>query len=92
MVARWQPDRVFRLAQKGVPSPTNEQRGDLFVKVKIQIPTEVTRRQRQLLEEFGRLSGDRSQNPALRLVQAPTLALTAWWRKLFPVKRAPDDE
>ncbi len=87
-----QPDRVFRLAQKGVPSPTNEQRGDLFVKVKIQIPTEVTRRQRQLLEEFGRLSGDRSQNPALRLVQAPTLALTAWWRKLFPVKRAPDDE
>ena len=88
-----QPDRVFRLAQKGVPSPANEQqRGDLFVKVKLQIPSEVTPRQRQLLEEFGRLNGERSSHPALRLMLSPAQTLSAWWRRMFPVKPASDDE
>ena len=81
-----QPDRVFRLSQKGVPSSNNGDRGDLFVKVKIQIPSEVTRRQRQLLEEFARLSEQPSSRAALRLIEAPKSLFAGWWKKLFPVK------
>lgn len=51
-----QPDRVFRLSRRGVPFSKNGSRGDLFVKVKLQIPTDLSPRQRQLLEEFSRLS------------------------------------
>ncbi|HEU5399723.1 MAG TPA: molecular chaperone DnaJ [Terriglobales bacterium] len=42
----------FRLRQKGVPVLNGRGRGDLFVEVKVQTPSRLTKRQRELLEEL----------------------------------------
>lgn len=42
----------FRLRQKGVPVLNGRGRGDLFVEVKVQTPSKLTKRQRELLEEL----------------------------------------
>ncbi len=47
-----QPDQVFRIAGRGMPFVKNpEQKGDLYVRLKVQIPKNLTHRQRQLIEE-----------------------------------------
>jgi len=51
-----QPDTVFRLKNKGMPEIGSSRRGDLYTRVRVQIPKKVNREQRKLLEEFGRLS------------------------------------
>ena len=51
-----QPEQVFRLAGRGMPqlkSPTSK--GDLFVKLKVQIPKYLSTKQRELLEEASRI-------------------------------------
>ena len=51
-----QPDQVFRLAGRGMPQLKNPQtRGDLFVKVKVRIPKQLSSKQKTLLEEAARL-------------------------------------
>jgi molecular chaperone DnaJ len=80
-----QPDRVFRLSKKGVPISNNGDRGDLLVKIKIQVPTNISHRQRQLLEEFARLSGEKSTSSIARLWQTPKLKVSFWFKKLFSV-------
>lgn len=87
-----QPDRVFRLSQKGIPSSSNEHRGDLFVKVKIHIPKDLSRRQRQLLEEFARLNGEEPSGPASRLMEIPKKKLTGWFQKLWGQRARPQKE
>jgi molecular chaperone DnaJ len=42
----------FRLRQKGVPVLNGRGRGDLLVEVKVQTPSKLTKRQRELLEEL----------------------------------------
>jgi molecular chaperone DnaJ len=81
-----QCDRIFRLSSKGVPSSTNGNRGDLFVKVKIDIPTEISYRQRQLLEEFARMSDEATPNTASQFMQIPKGKLSAWFKKIFGVQ------
>ncbi len=55
-----QPGRVFRIRGKGIPqaSGKNAPRGDHLVHVQLDVPTELTPRQRQLIEELARESGD----------------------------------
>jgi curved DNA-binding protein len=51
-----QPDQVFRLAGRGMPhlkSPATK--GDLFVKLKVQVPKYLSSKQRELLEEASRI-------------------------------------
>jgi curved DNA-binding protein len=51
-----QPEQVFRLAGRGMPhlkSPNSK--GDLFVKLKVQIPKYLSTKQRELLEEAARI-------------------------------------
>jgi molecular chaperone DnaJ len=48
-----QPGSVFRLKGKGIPTSDHD-RGDLHVKIKVSIPVHISRRQRELLEEFAR--------------------------------------
>lgn len=51
-----QPDQVFRLAGRGMPhlkSPTTK--GDLFVKLKVQIPKYLSSKQIELIEEASRI-------------------------------------
>jgi molecular chaperone DnaJ len=81
-----QPDRVFRLSKKGVPFSSNGNRGDLFVKVKLHIPTQISPRQRQLLEEFAELNGENVQSPASRLMEVPKQKLSSWFSKIFKGK------
>ena len=52
-----QPGSVFRLKGKGVPTP-HQERGDLHVKVKLVVPTHLSRRQRELMEEFARAGNE----------------------------------
>jgi curved DNA-binding protein len=51
-----QPEQVFRLAGRGMPSVKNSQeKGDLYVRLKVQIPKYLSPKQRELLEEASRL-------------------------------------
>ncbi len=50
-----QPEQVFRLAGRGMPRLKGAQsRGDLFVRVKVRLPKELTPEQRDLLERASR--------------------------------------
>ena len=50
--------KTFRLKGKGMPDLHSRQIGDELVKVDIEIPARLTAQQRQLIEEFARLSGE----------------------------------
>jgi len=51
-----QPDQIFRLAGRGMPHLKNANtKGDLFVKLKVQVPKYLSSKQRELLEEAARL-------------------------------------
>jgi curved DNA-binding protein len=52
-----QNGRVFRLRGKGLPRLRQpDQYGDLYAKIDVQLPTELTPRQRELFEELRRIS------------------------------------
>lgn len=51
-----QPDQMFRLAGRGMPHVKNQKdKGDLFVKVKVQVPKYLSPKQRELLEEVSKI-------------------------------------
>jgi len=51
-----QPEQIFRLAGRGMPQLKNPQvKGDLFVRVKVQVPRQLNAKQKALLEEAARL-------------------------------------
>lgn len=51
-----QPEQVFRLAGRGMPSVRNaSEKGDLYVRLKVQIPKYLSPKQRELLEEASRI-------------------------------------
>ena len=60
-----QSGRVFRVRGKGIPRGTskNSPRGDQLVKIVIETPTGLTPRQRDLLEQLARESGDATAHP-----------------------------
>ncbi|MBC7973784.1 MAG: DnaJ domain-containing protein [Myxococcales bacterium] len=55
-----QPARVFRLRGKGVPQAAGKTspRGDHLVQVQVEVPTELTARQRELIEELGQSTSE----------------------------------
>jgi curved DNA-binding protein len=51
-----QPDQVFRLSGRGMPHIRNaNEKGDLYVHLKVQIPKYLSAKQRELLDEASRL-------------------------------------
>lgn len=51
-----QPDQVFRLAGRGMPHVKNHsQKGDLFVKLKVQVPKYLSSKQRELIEAASKI-------------------------------------
>lgn len=51
-----QPDQIFRLAGRGMPSVKDAKvRGDLYVKLKAQVPKYLSQKQRELIEEASRI-------------------------------------
>ncbi len=49
-----QPDQIIRLAGRGMPHVKSAQKGDLFVRVKVQIPKQLSSEQKTLLEKAAR--------------------------------------
>ena len=51
-----QPDQVFRLAGRGMPHLNKkDMKGDLYVKLKVQVPKYLSPKQRELLEEVSKI-------------------------------------
>ena len=51
-----QSGKQFRLKGKGMPVLRSTQVGDLYIQIQIETPQKLTKRQRELLEEFEKLS------------------------------------
>jgi molecular chaperone DnaJ len=47
-----QPSTTFRIKNKGVPVLNGHGKGDLYVEVRVQIPTKLNKRQKELLQEL----------------------------------------
>ncbi len=60
-----QSGKELRLKGKGVPSLQGSGRGDQHVRVLVETPTHLTKEQKELLERFAALSGEKT-NPAAR--------------------------
>ena len=56
-----QTGRRFRLAGKGMPVLRAKQTGDMYVQVAVETPQNLTKRQRELLAEFEKLSSETTQ-------------------------------
>jgi molecular chaperone DnaJ len=54
-----QPGGVFRIRGRGIPQASGKTapRGDHLVEIKVSVPTELSPRQRELIEELGRIEG-----------------------------------
>ncbi|HTB21663.1 MAG TPA: molecular chaperone DnaJ [bacterium] len=53
-----QPGRVLKVRGKGVPNMQSGERGDLRAHVSVEVPEKLSARQKELLEEFAKASGD----------------------------------
>ncbi len=60
-----QPGRVFRIRGRGIPQAAgkNAPRGDHLVHVQVEVPTDLTPRQRQLIEELAKITGEAESGP-----------------------------
>jgi len=57
-----QPGTIFRIPGRGLPKMKGHGRGDLVVDVRVSVPKRLSRKQRQLLEEFARSGGDEAED------------------------------
>ena len=53
-----QSGKVLKLSGKGIPSLQGYGRGDQLVVIRVETPTKLTARQKELLEEFAREGGE----------------------------------
>jgi molecular chaperone DnaJ len=53
-----QTGTTFRIGGRGLPRLRGRGRGDLVVTVRVAVPTKLTRKQREILEEFARAGGE----------------------------------
>lgn len=58
-----QHGKVFRLHEKGMPGPGGRPRGDLLVRVKLEVPRDLTPRQRELFAELALIAGHAAPPP-----------------------------
>ncbi|MGE5181426.1 MAG: DnaJ C-terminal domain-containing protein [Acidobacteriota bacterium] len=67
-----QPGRTFRIRGRGIPQAASKTapRGDHLVHVQVEVPTELSPRQRELIEELAKASGETAggQAPKRRLL------------------------
>jgi molecular chaperone DnaJ len=57
------------LKGKGMPQLRGRGRGDLFYEVVVEVPTKLTARQKELLEEFRQISEDEAGSRASKFVE-----------------------
>ncbi|MHB8368991.1 MAG: molecular chaperone DnaJ [Leptospirales bacterium] len=53
-----QPGTVRRVRGKGIANPATKGLGDLVIRLNVEIPTRLTREQKEALERYGELSGE----------------------------------
>jgi molecular chaperone DnaJ len=53
-----QSGKVFRLRGKGIPHLNGYQRGDQHVRVTVEVPEKLSKKQRELLEQFAAVAGE----------------------------------
>ncbi len=58
-----QPGAQFRLRSKGVTVLRSPSRGDMYVKVRVETPVNLTKRQKELLKEFDEEGGSAKTSP-----------------------------
>jgi molecular chaperone DnaJ len=56
-----QSAKTFRMRGKGIPSLQGYGRGDQLVVIRVETPVNLTKKQKELLEEFARIGGEASQ-------------------------------
>jgi molecular chaperone DnaJ len=59
-----QPGKQFRLRSKGMPVLRSSQVGDLYVELAVETPVKLSKKQKELLQEFEKLSAKGSQPEA----------------------------
>ncbi len=52
-----QPGSIIKVPGKGMPKLGSTKKGDLFVKIEVTLPKNLTKKQRELLEEFAKTEG-----------------------------------
>jgi molecular chaperone DnaJ len=55
-----QHQTVFRIKNKGVPYVNGRGRGDMYVRVTVEVPKGLSRKQKELLEELEKISNDKN--------------------------------
>lgn len=55
-----QPDTLIRLRGRGVPDPRGGRVGDQYVRIRVKVPTKLSRKEKELLEDLRGDSGKRS--------------------------------
>jgi len=58
-----QPGRQFRLRGKGMPVLQGGSRGDMFIRAAVETPQNLTKRQKELLQEFADAGTDETNHP-----------------------------
>jgi DnaJ-class molecular chaperone len=60
-----QPGRAFRIRGRGIPQAAGKTapRGDHLVHIQVEVPTELTARQRELIEELAQSTGEQQRGP-----------------------------
>lgn len=53
-----QTETVFRLRNKGIKHLRSNTKGDQYVKVSVEVPTKLSSKQKELLQQFAEVSGD----------------------------------
>ena len=72
-----QPDTEFRLRGKGIPSVRSGIRGDMILKVNVEVPKNLNKEQKESLENFAKLTNDNNykQNKSFFEKMKDTLGL-----------------
>ncbi len=65
-----QNGKLLRVREEGVPSSGNR-RGDLYIKVFVKVPSRLSRRAKELLEELKSAEGENSNSELIRLKDVP---------------------
>ncbi len=58
--------KILRLREEGIPSPGGK-RGDLYLKVVVRMPSKLSKKSRELLEEVSRIEGENANPQPMRL-------------------------
>jgi molecular chaperone DnaJ len=61
-----QPGTVIRMSRQGMPRLRRRGRGDLYVVVDVEVPSDLSDEEVELLREFARLRGERADEPKRR--------------------------